>query len=178
MSLMSTSERFGGVTMALHWVSAALILVLIASGFRAANTVDPVAKVIILRVHALLGISILLLTLARIAWWWVDRKPAPVAAMPRSQARVANAVHLVFYVVIIGMAATGIGTLVLSGAGARLFGSATTDLPDFWQYQPRIEHAIGARLLLVLCVVHIGAALHHHFVRRDRLIRRMLPTGP
>lgn len=176
MRLMSTTERFGGIAIAFHWLSAALIVALIASGFRAAGTLDPAAKVMILRVHALLGVSLLLLTLARIAWWWVDRRPAPIAATSRKQERAAKVIHCLFYIVIIGMAATGIGTLVLSGAGARLFGSATGALPDFWHYQPRIEHAIGARLLLGLCVIHIGAALYHQFVRRDRLIRRMLPA--
>ena len=177
MRLMSTTERFGGIAIAFHWLSAALILALIGSGFCAAGTVDPAAKVAILRIHALLGVAILSLTLGRIAWWWVDRRPAPIAPMSRMQQRAARVVHLLLYILTIGMAATGIGTLVLSGAGAHLFGSATGALPDFWQYQPRIEHAIGARLLIGLCVIHVGAALYHQLVKRDRLIRRLLPAG-
>jgi cytochrome b561 len=47
-------------------------------------------------------------------------------------------------------------------------------LPDFWKYRPRTPHGIGARLLLALIVLHTGAALYHHFVRRDGLLRRML----
>jgi len=40
-------------------------------------------------------------------------------------------------------------------------------------HAPRIPHGAGARLLLALPVLHAGAALHHHFVRRDGLMRRI-----
>ena len=81
--------------------------------------------------------------------------------------------HVLFYVVILGMTASGIGTLVLSGAGPILFGGAAQPLPDFWNYPPRAPHGIAARLLIVLFVLHAGAALYHHVFKRDGLLRRM-----
>jgi cytochrome b561 len=176
MRLMSTTERFGGIAIAFHWVSAALLAVLLGSGFAAAATLHPIAKVGILRVHVLLGIALLALTLARVVWWRFDRKPPPLSAMPRLQERAAKVVHVLFYVLILGMTATGIGTLALSGAGRHIFGAATGPLPDLWKYQPRLEHWIGARVLLVLLAVHIGAALYHHAIRGDGLLRRILPA--
>jgi cytochrome b561 len=175
MKLMSTTERFGAIAIAIHWVSAALFVVLIASGFRAAAAIDPAAKAAFLRVHVLLGAVMLGLTLGRIAWWCFDRKPDPVAGMRRSRQRLAKIVHVLFYVLILGMTATGIGTLALSGAGPFLLGSAA-GAPDFWQYQPRLEHWIGARLLLGLVALHVGAALYHQLVRRDGVVSRMLPA--
>lgn len=71
------------------------------------------------------------------------------------------------------MAASGIGMLALSGAGAILFAGASGTLPDFWAYPPRVPHGIGAWLLVTLFVLHAGAALYHQFVKRDRLLRRM-----
>jgi cytochrome b561 len=66
------------------------------------------------------------------------------------------------------------GMLVLSGAGAVVFGAeAATVLPDFWAYAPRIPHGAGARLLLALLMLHVGAAFYHQFIRRDGLMRRM-----
>ena len=176
MSLMSTTERFGGVAIAFHWISAVLLAVLLASGYAAAATLHPVAKVTILRGHVLLGAVLLVLTLARVVWWRFDRKPPPVSGMPRPQERVAKAVHFLFYLLILGMTATGIGTLALSGAGRHLFGAASGPLPDLWQYQPRLEHWIGARVLLALLAVHIGAALYHHAIKRDGLLHRILPA--
>ncbi len=59
------------------WCS--LILVLIASGFRAAGTVDPAVKAQLLRIHVPVAIAVLLLTLLRVVWWLaIDRRPDPV----------------------------------------------------------------------------------------------------
>ncbi len=174
MTMKSTSMSYGTVAISIHWLSAIVIVVLLASGFRAADIADAAAKADTLRVHASAGILLLVLTLARIAWWlFADRKPEPPAGEPRWQERAARAVHLLFYVVVLGMVASGIGMFVLSGAGPILFGGAGGTLPDFWTYPPRIPHAAGARLLCALLAVHIGAALYHHFALRDGALRRM-----
>lgn len=80
--------------------------------------------------------------------------------------------HFLFYVVILGMIASGTGMMVLSGAGPVVFGQVGA-LPDFWMYAPRVPHGIGARLPLALLILHVGAALYHHFFRRDGLLTRM-----
>jgi cytochrome b561 len=83
----------------MHWLSALLIVILIAC---AANTVDTAAKAAILWVHVPLAIAVLALTVVRIGWWGgFDRKPNPIAGAPYSQERTAQAVHLLFYVVVL-----------------------------------------------------------------------------
>lgn len=174
MGLKSTPERYGAMIVTMHWLTALVMIVLIATGFRAASTVDPAAKAAILRVHVPIAIAVLALTVLRIGWWWgVDRKPDPVAGSPRWQERTARAIHLLFYVVIFGMIASGIGMIALSGAAPMIFGGETALLPDFWKYPPRVPHGFGARLLLALVALHAGAALYHQFIRRDHLLRRM-----
>ena len=174
MRLKSTTDRYGIVAVSIHWLSALLIIVLIASGFRAASTVDAAAKAAILRVHVPIAIAVLALTVLRIGWWWgCDHKPDPVAGSPHWQERTAQAVHLLFYVVIFGMIASGIGMMALSGAAPMIFGGEGALLPDFRKYPPRLPHGVGARLLLALLVLHAGAALYHQFVRRDHLLRRI-----
>lgn len=174
MSLKSTDNQYGSVAVTIHWLAAVLIITLLASGFRAAGTLDTVAKSQILSIHVSIGIAVLVLTLARLGWWWfADRKPDPVGGMPAWQTLSARAVHLLFYVVILVMIASGIGMIVLSGAGTVLFGGAEGQLPDFHDYKPRIPHGFGARLMILLFVFHTGAALYHHFVERDGILRRI-----
>jgi cytochrome b561 len=174
MALKSTANHYGAMAVSIHWLSVVLVLVLIASGFRASNTMDPAAKAAILRVHVPIALGVLALTILRIVWWLgFDRKPNPVAGSPRWQERTARVVHVLFYVVILGMIASGIGMMVLSGAAPLIFGKESALLPDFWKYPPRLPHAIGARFLLALLALHVGAALYHHFVRRDGLLWRM-----
>ena len=174
MKLKSTPDRYGAVAIAIHWLAAILIVVVLVSGFRAGDGLDPGIKAGLLRVHVPVGLAILILTLARIAWWWLaDRKPAPIAGQPPLLHRAASAVHILFYVVILGMAASGIGMMVLSGAGQIVFGGPPGPLPDFWHYPPRIPHGIGARVLIALLVLHIGGAFYHQFVRKDRIFARI-----
>ena len=173
MTAKSTTNHYGTVAVTLHWLSALLILVLIGSGFRAGGMEEAAAKASILQVHVPLGVTILLLTLARIAWWlFADKKPASVS-MPRWQDRASRAIHILFYVVILGMTASGIGMMILSGAGPIIFGGDAATLPDFWDYLPRTPHGIGARAIIALLVLHAGAALYHHFFKKDGLLGRM-----
>lgn len=162
------------MAVSIHWLSAILVLVLIVLGFRAAGTVDPAAKAALLRLHLPIGIAVLALTVLRIVWWWrFDRKPDPIAGSPHWQERAAQAVHILFYVVLLGMIASGISMMVLSGASPVIFGGQGAALPDFSKYLPRVPHGIGAWLLIALVVLHAGAALYHQFGRRDGLLRRM-----
>ena len=81
MSWKSTPDRYGSVAIAIHWVTAILIIGLIIAGFIAADTPDSAAKASILRVHAPLGAAVLALTIFRIFWWqFADKKPASVGA--------------------------------------------------------------------------------------------------
>ena len=172
MSLRSTPERYGSVAVTIHWASAALIIVALAGGLAMANSEDAAFRAMVLPIHIALGTLVLLLTLARVAWWlWADRPPLPVANQPRMQEWAARLVHLGFYVVVIGLAVSGIATIAISGAIPALL--AGTALPDFSAYPPRLAHGLGARVLLALLVLHVAAALYHQFIRRDRILARM-----
>lgn len=176
MPTKSTATRYGSVAVTLHWLAALLILGLLVSGFLAGSMQDPGNKIMFLRLHLPLGITVLILTLGRIGWWlWADTKPRPVA-MPLWQKRLSHIVHILLYVVILGMSTSGIGMMVLSGAGPIIFGGPAASLPDFHDFLPRIPHGIAARGMILLLLLHIGGALHHHFVRGDGLLRRIWYT--
>jgi len=174
MTLKSRADRYGKVAVSIHWLSAILILALLGSGFRAANTMDAAEKAGFLRFHIPVAIIVLLLTLLRIVWWWrFDRKPLPVKGSPAWQELIARWVQVAFYVVILAMAASGVGMMVLSGAAPAIFGQTGAALPNFTDYPPRAPHGLGAFALVALFAFHGGAALYHHFIRRDGLLWRM-----
>ena len=130
MSMKSSPTTYGAVAVSIHWLSVVLILALLASGMLADETADPAAKARILAAHAPMGIAILLLTLARIVWWWrFDAHPAPLSGDPAWQVKSAKGVHGLLYLVVIGMAASGIGMFALSGAGDIVFGGAPGRCP-------------------------------------------------
>jgi len=174
MTAKSSPKAYGSIAKNLHWITVALIIALLASGMIADTTTDAAGKASILSFHAPLGVAVLLVTLMRLVWWWrFDTKPAPLGGDPAWQEQLAKAVHILLYVVILGMAASGIGMFILSGAGDILFGGAPDPLPDFNNFAPRVPHGIGAKLLLVLVIGHAGAALYHHFVKHDGTLGRI-----
>jgi len=170
MSSKSTPTRYGSVAIAIHWSSAAAVVLAFVAGLALTNA-DP-APAGLLIAHIVLGSSVLLLTLLRIVWWLVaDKRPALPANQPRVQQLAAKIVHALLYVILIGMATSGITTVVLSGAIPAVMSGAP--VPDFSELIPRMAHGIMSKLLLALLVAHIGAALYHQFIRRDRLLARM-----
>ena len=171
--MKSTINRYGSVAIAFHWASAAIILALLVLGFCAAGTLDQTTKAAILRVHVALGLSIFVITVLRLAWWIVDRKPGRIYGMALWQAMTERIVHSLLYVTIFVMTISGIAMIALSGAGPILFGGSSQPLPNFWDYVPRVPHGLGGFVLIGLVAVHIGAALYHHFIKRDGLLARM-----
>ena len=144
------------------------------AGFHVTAMTDIEAKASLLRIHASLGVALLILTLARIGWWLLaDRRPKDLADVPRLQMIAAKTVHVLLYVAILGLAFSGIALLAMSGSGAVLFGNAPGPLPDFWNFAPRYGHTAAARLMALLLLLHIGAAFYHRFILKDRLFARM-----
>jgi len=172
VSLKSTSTRYGSMAIAIHWASALAVILTFAAGFVVANVTPPGEQAPILAVHITLGLIVFALTLLRIVWWVAaDKRPAPALGQPRWQEATAKIVHAGFYVLLILMASSGIVTILMSGALPAIV--AGGPLPDFSDLIPRIAHGVMSKILLALFVVHVGAALYHQLLRRDRLLARM-----
>lgn len=170
MSIKSTSTRYGGVAIAIHWSSAVAVVLAFAAGLVMANS-DPIPPTLLIA-HIVLGLSVFALTLLRIVWWLVaDKRPPLPSNQPRLQQLAAKTVHALLYVILILMATSGITTVALSGAIPGIFSGAA--VPDFSELISRVAHGVMSKLLLALLAAHIGAALYHQFVRRDRLLARM-----
>ena len=173
--MKSTAHRYGPVAIAIHWLSAILVIVLLASGFRSGFAEDAATKTAALRIHLPVAIALLALTLGRLIWWWrFDRKPAPLPEIPHWQDQVARWTHRALHVLILMMLGSGIAMSVLSGLPDALFGTAP--LPVLDDLAPRAGHGIGARLIAAAILLHAGAALYHHFVLKDATLRRIWPV--
>ena len=76
MSLKSSPTRYGGVAIAIHWISALAVLAMLVSGLGAAKTGDATVALTLLRGHAVMGVLVGILTLLRVVWFLaIDRRP-------------------------------------------------------------------------------------------------------
>jgi len=176
-------KRYDGVTIALHWSIAALIIAAFAleQGVKDSAPLDP-AYVL----HALAGLAVLVLSLVRIVWRLVTPAPPYPAAMPRWQRRAARAMAFAFYALMILMPLTGwishsleYGGAFGSNTGLEVFGYLTVPAFPGWQHFPpnTMKHLHNAltHWWIPLLALHVIAALWHHFRDHDDVLKRMLP---
>lgn len=170
MGRKSTATQYGSVAIAVHWASATAVVLAFLAGLVLANSAVVPAPLLI--AHIVLGVTVIALTVLRVVWWLVaDRHPEPPRDQPRWQQLAARVVHVLLYVLLILMGTSGIVTILLSGAIPALLSGAA--LPDLSELTPRVAHGVMSKLLLILLVGHIGAALYHQFIRKDHLLARM-----
>lgn len=170
-----TGLRYNRTARALHWAAAVLILANLASGF-AKDALGGTWNVVPL--HKSIGLTVLILGIVRLVWRLAHPAPPLPDTMPPWQLALAKAVHAVFYALIIVVPLTGWVMSSASKYPLSWFGLVTW--PKFAVTRESAAYAIaheGHELLgfgfAALVVVHVAAALYHHFVVRDHLLSRM-----
>jgi cytochrome b561 len=180
-------KRYTSVAIVLHWLIAAAVLALIAIGLTMAHgTIGPATKFKLFQLHKSIGITVLGLILVRIVWRLGHRPPALPDTMPPVERKAAAATHLVFYLLLLGLPLTGWALVSVSPINIPtiLFGlvrwphiGVLTGLHNKAPVAAVFDdvHGYGAWALLALIVLHIAAALRHHFLIGDDILARMLP---
>ncbi|MGH1365989.1 MAG: cytochrome b [Calditrichia bacterium] len=172
MPLKSTTDEFGRLAQIFHWISAILIVLMVPMGFAMQNIDNETTKVMIYQIHAVIGIAVLLLTIARVIWKRIDINPDLPPGFSPLHAIGFKAVHFLLYTVLLVLAASGIGILAISELGDTLFGSQTAIIPQgLGDLPPRQAHGIMARLFIALFIAHVGGVLLHQFTKSNVLAR-------
>jgi cytochrome b561 len=181
--------RYNAVAMSLHWLIAALLITNIGLAWYF-NTLTGLPKVAPTQLHKSIGITILILSLMRLAWRFIAPPPALPASVVGWERWAAGAVYVLFYVVMIGMPLTGWAMISASKLihiyPITLFGlvpwpamSPLTTLPAAQMHSAHAAfltaHGLLAKLAYGLIVLHVAAALRHQFIRRDDVAARMIP---
>jgi cytochrome b561 len=160
----------------LHWISAVLVLVALATGTFWLTPIPNSSpdKIVQLALHMTLGVAILVLTVARLPVRSKTPQPGHASTGNVLLDKLAIATHHGLYVAIILMAVTGIATAVAADIPAIMLVGSSESLPESFSELPaRIAHGLLAQALIALVLLHILGALYHHLVRKDQLLRRV-----
>ncbi|HEV2676074.1 MAG TPA: cytochrome b/b6 domain-containing protein [Aliidongia sp.] len=171
---------YGGAMRAIHWITLALLVgaYALAWSIDGASSRDQAAW--LRMVHRSFGLTILLLTVIRLGWRQVSPAPALPDSMPWAQRIAAKGVAILLYVLLFLQPLLGLAASQAHGDRVGFFGLWT--LPSVMATDRALSrqlfalHGTVALVLLALIALHAGAALHHHFIRRDDLLRGMLPS--
>lgn len=167
--------RYHPALVALHWIMAIMIVMaLIFGNFVVgpmANT-DP-AKAEILVGHMSVGIIIGSLLVIRLFVRHRTQKPTAASTGNALLDRLAGLTHIALYGLVALMVASGLGMAFGADLFAVVYGGQGAIPEDLSQMGAAMAHGLVSKLLLLLLVLHVVAALYHQFFLRDSLFRRM-----
>lgn len=171
-------ERYNRGAIALHWIIAALVIANLVLGLSMVPMRISPAKINAYLWHKSIGTSIFLLATLRLLWRLAFGHPPPVP-MPAWQARAAAWSHALLYVLLLAIPLSG--WIYSSATGVQVLYLGQIPLPDLVPKDKaladallRVHLSLNATLAAIV-VLHVGAALRHHWVERDESLRRMLP---
>ena len=181
MTLKNTSDRWGPVSQALHWLIVLMILGLAIVGLTMGELPKTPKYFWVYTAHKSMGLTVLALVLVRIGWRLYAGAPKPVAGTPTWQERIASATHWMLYALILAMPLSG--WLYDSASGLRPFRwFGLFDVPKLTAPNDALRDASHAAhewlfwVLVALVALHAAAAFYHHLFLRDATLTRMLPS--
>jgi cytochrome b561 len=181
MALRNTTRRWGALSQLLHWLIVILIILQVTLASMADDLPAGAKKLGLLARHKSVGITILMLALARLVWRLLNPTPALPQTLKSWEQSLARLTHALLYVLLFAMPLSGWMMSSARGFPVSWFGFFT--LPDLVPknrslYEALLTtHSTLAWVLGAVVTLHVAAALKHHFMLRDDVLRRMLPLG-
>jgi cytochrome b561 len=184
MSSREAALRYGGVAIALHWLLALLLVIAFGMGITMVDIpgITP-QKLRLFNWHKWLGVSILALVVLRLLWRLTHPAPLLPAGMPAWQRQLAGVTHWLLYLLMLAIPLSGYFYSLATGFPVVWLG--VVPLPVLIGKDPELAeilknaHYFLNMTLLVVVILHVGAALKHHFIDRDDVLLRILPRiGP
>lgn len=175
--LKNTHSSYGTIAKGFHWLLFLMLSFSIVAGNFLANMPKGPDKLQAAGMHKSFGVILLLLITARLAWRLINTTPKDPAGTTQIQHLLSHAMHWGLYLLMFAQPLSGI--LMSQAAGFPVSPFGAFELPTLLDKdQGLAEFFRGAHgtvwvLMVVAVIGHIGAALFHHFVARDDVLKRM-----
>lgn len=177
--LRNDQTRYGGVAQILHWLIAALIALMYGLGWYMKGLPLGQHKYDVYVLHKSLGLTIFALVVVRLAWRLISPPPPLPPTMPAWERLAARLSHGALYALLLIQPMIGFVHSNATNFPVVVWG--TLPLPPLIGPEQGLgeplagAHEIVARIILVIVGLHVAAALRHHVVLKDDILRRMLP---
>ncbi|GGF65511.1 hypothetical protein GCM10011332_19460 [Terasakiella brassicae] len=178
MSLRNSSTSYGWIAKLFHCSMVLSFLIMFPLGYYMTGLPlgpDMFEKIAL---HKSIGVIVLFLAVLRLAWRLINPTPELPIEMAWYERLGAHGVHIALYGVMFVMPLSGWAMSSAANFPLSVFGWFT--LPALMEPSKeavdflKAFHEVMAVLILVLITLHIGAALKHHFINRDDVLKRML----
>lgn len=170
-------NHYTNAAIGLHWLIALLIFSAFPLGLYMHDLKLSPTKLHLYSYHKWIGITVLMLAVLRVLWRATHKPPA--LHLARWQEIASSIVHAALYLLILAVPLTG--WLMSSAKGVKTVWLGVLPLPDLVAKDKALGHILSNAhtalnyTLLALVLLHVAAALKHHFIDRDDVLYRMLP---
>jgi len=181
MNVLTARIRYTATAIGLHWLMAALLLGLFCVGLYMHDLPLSPWKLKVFSWHKWAGVTAFLLVLARLAWRVTHTPPNLPATMPAAMRLAAHLGHAALYALMVAIPLSG--WLMSSAKGFQTVYFGVLPIPDLLDKNKEMGNLLQQvheslnYLLAAVVVGHAGAALKHHLVDKDDVLRRMLPRA-
>ncbi|MGB0449775.1 MAG: cytochrome b [Porticoccaceae bacterium] len=176
MTIRNTENSWGWLGKLLHWLTALLIFIQIPLGYYAEELKLSPLKLDLFVWHKSIGMLVLLLAAVRLLWRITGTIPISLDSS-KVQRRLAQLAHTLLYGLMIALPISGWIITSAANIPTKLFWLVELPAiagPDETLKSMAAEvHEICVTMLIIILVAHIGAALRHHFILRDSILKRM-----
>lgn len=177
MPLKNTDTEYGNLAKLLHWLVAIGIFALIWLGLQQSDMESGPERQAVRDLHGSIALVVFVLMTIRLVWRWMNPMPVPPDGLPAWQNAAAQLVHRGLYVAVFGQLLAGMLAVASGGRALAFFGLFSIPLPvaetDYFHELMEEVHETVWGIIAILVAVHIAAALYHHFVAKDDVLRRM-----
>ena len=179
--LAPATSAYDPIARSLHWLIAALALIVISLGWAIPEAPrNTGSRELLMLLHRSIGLVILGAMVVRVVWR-VGHPPPPLpSSLALIEAWLAHANHFGLYVMFLLMPLAGYVNAAAAGHSVSFFGIVTIPplLPESGKLSQiaNAAHLIGQFVIYALVAAHVVAALFHRFFRRDGVFERMLPA--
>jgi cytochrome b561 len=179
MQLKNSSERYGAIAQLLHWSIVALIVTQYVLAKQAEGAGSLLKKAMLLTSHKNYGMTILVLVIIRMIWRWSNPTPSMPDTVKGWQKPLVHLTHFGLYALILLTPLVGWMMSSAKNYSVSYFGLFTWPnlvAPNEQLFETlKTLHKVLAYAMGNLALLHIAAALKHHFIDKDNVLLRMLP---
>jgi cytochrome b561 len=178
---MNAMHAYGSVARSFHWLVAVLLVLQVPLAFYMVDQPPGPARLGNYATHKSIGLLIFAVTALRLAWRLTHPAPPLPAGTPGWQRFGARVTQVILYALMFLMPLTGLLRSQAANFPVSFFGLFT--MPSVVGVNREFSegmsaaHEMQGTILLVLVGAHALASLHHHFIRRDGVLRSMLPLS-
>lgn len=179
-TIVTRADRYGPIARGLHWLVAALAVIVVALGWGyGAAPHHSAARDSLLLLHRSVGLAILALVAFRGLWRWRHPPPPLPPRIGRLETGLAHLTHLGLYLIFLVMPLAGYVNAAAAGHAVSFFG--VVSIPPLLPVDRRLAqlaikvHLLGQYVIYLLLLLHVLGAVYHGVFTRDGVIDRMLP---